>query len=388
MAASTRPKRRALPRRLADAARLWFAAAAYIASAFSFDQGHLSCAKGVHVPRQLQFSLLLLLLRLVLADHNMGPTRIILDTDLSMGAGADVDDGFALALAHADPDVQLDLITTVNGNTDVESATILTGVLLNRLGIHDTPLVRGSATPMIHPDQNRIPAAHVLTLKESARSPTPGYAPVAIVEHVLANPGEITVVAIGPLTNIAIALLLDPRIKSAIKELVIMGGVFLGTMHSRSKPGEFNVFSDPEAARTVLRSGVPQRWIGLDCTLRVRLRMADAEKLRKSPSSFAAFAGDATMAYIDYQAVRYPGRPKTDSIPMHDPLAVAVVSKPELCKYKDMAVSIITGDGEARGVMIADRLETPSPPDPNCRVAVDVDSEGFRSHFLNLIQTL
>ncbi|UKZ82541.1 hypothetical protein TrVFT333_010330 [Trichoderma virens FT-333] len=313
-----------------------------------------------------------------MSPHKIAPTRIILDTDLSMGAGSDVDDGFALALAHADPDIQIDLITTVNGNTDVESATILTGVLLNRLGIHDTPLVRGSASPIIHPDKKRTPLPHVLAQKEAARAPNPGYAPVAII----------TLVAIGPLTNVAIALLLEPRIKSAIKELVIMGGVFLGTMYSRDKPGEFNVFSDPEAARTVLRSGIPQRWIGLDCTLRVRLSMADALELKKSTSSFAAFAGDATISYIEHQAVRFPGRPKTDSIPMHDPLAVAVLSKPDICEYKDMAVSIITGDGEARGVMIADRLETPSPPVPNCRVAVDVDSEAFRLHFLTLIQKL
>lgn len=318
----------------------------------------------------------------------MAPTRIILDTDLSMGAGADVDDGFALALAHADPDIRLDLITTVNGNTDLESATILTGVLLNRLGIHDTPLVRGSATPIIHTDQKRTPAPHVLALRGSARQPTPGYAPVAIVEHILAHPAQITVVAIGPLTNVAIALLLEPQIKSAIKELVIMGGVFFGTMYSRAKPGEFNVFSDPEAARAVLRSGIPQRWVGLDCTLRVRLSTADAEELKKSASSFAAFAGDATIKYIDYQAVRFPGRPKTDSIPMHDPLAVAVVSRPDLCEYRDMSVSVITGDGEGRGIMIADRLETPSPPAPNCRVAVDVNAEAFREHFLTLIQKL
>lgn len=141
-------------------------------------------------------------------------------------------------------------------------------------------------------------------------------------------------------------------------------------------------------ARTILRSGVPQRWIGLDCTLRVRLNMADAQELKKSSSSFANFAGDATISYIEYQAVRFPGRPMTDSIPMHDPLAVAVVSQPDLCEYKDMAVSVITGNGEARGVMIADRLETPSPPVPNCRVAVNVNSEAFRSHFLTLIQKL
>lgn len=319
---------------------------------------------------------------------NMTLTRIILDTDLSMGAGADVDDGFALALAHADPNIQIDMVTTVNGNTDLESATILTGVLFNRLGIHNTPLVRGTASPLIHPDQQRVPADHVLAQKDAALPPTPGYAPMAIVEHILANPGEITVVAIGPLTNVAMAILLEPRIKSAIKELVIMGGIFLGTMYSWSKPGEFNVWSDPEAARTVLRSGIPQRWIGLDVTLQVRLSMSDALELKNSSSEFAAFAGDATIDYIEYQAVRFPGRPKTDSIPMHDPLAVACVSKPDICKYRDMAVSVITGDGEARGVMVSDKLEIPDPPIPNCQVAVDVDTDAFRSHFLKLIQTL
>ncbi|KAI1266290.1 Inosine/uridine-preferring nucleoside hydrolase domain-containing protein [Xylariaceae sp. FL1019] len=317
----------------------------------------------------------------------MTPTRIILDTDLAMGEGADVDDGFALALAHADPDIHIDLITTVNGNTDVESATILTGALLNQLDIR-APLVRGSATPIVHPDQARTPADHVLAMQEKARAPTPGYAPVAIVEHILANPGEITIVAIGPLTNIALALLLEPRIKSALKELVVMGGIFLGTMYTRAQPGEFNVFSDPEAARTVLRSGVSQRWIGLDCTSRVRMTMADAERLKEAPTKFAAFAGEATIRYIESRAVRFPGRPKTDSVPMNDPLAVAVVSKPELCTYRDMAVSFITSNGEARGVLIADRLELQNPPIPNCRVAVDVDSEGFRKHFLTLISQL
>jgi len=73
---------------------------------------------------------------------------------------------------------------------------------------------------------------------------------------------------------------------------------------------------------------------------------------------------------------------------MHDPLALAVVSTPELCEYTEMAVSVITGDGAARGVMIADRLETSSPSVPNCRVAVDVDAEEFRSHFLSFTQKL
>src|SRR3954453_17099733 len=113
--------------------------------------------------------------------------RIILDTDLAMGApGSDIDDGFALALAHADPDLQLDLITTVNGNTDVESATILTGELARRLDLGDPPIVQGAPASFTPPEGRRPPADSVLALRARARPATEGYAAVEIVRHVMA----------------------------------------------------------------------------------------------------------------------------------------------------------------------------------------------------------
>src|SRR6478672_4292021 len=108
-----------------------------------------------------------------------------------MGApGSDVDDGFALALAHADPDISIELITTVNGNTDVESATILTAELERRLGIEDIPIVKGAAAAFTHPEIKRSPAAHVAALAGALPPPTPGYAAVEIARRVLAEPGE------------------------------------------------------------------------------------------------------------------------------------------------------------------------------------------------------
>ncbi|KAF2008628.1 nucleoside hydrolase [Aaosphaeria arxii CBS 175.79] len=325
---------------------------------------------------------------------NVKPTRIILDTDLAMGEGANIDDGFALALAHADPNLQLDMITTVHGNTDVESATILTELLATQLGIdtHDTPIFRGAATPLIRTNQQRTPSSHVLALRDAARArgqlASGAYAPIAIIEHILANPGQITLVAIGPLTNVAIALLLEPKIAVALKELVMMGGSFFGATGFRNKPGETNVFTDPEAAQAVLRSGIPQRWVGLDCTLKTRLTRKQAAELEASHSAFASFAGRAANAYIDVLAARYPGRPAPDACHIHDALAVAVVSRPEFCTFQDIAASVITGEGEARGVIIADKLEGLEPPEPNCRVAVDVDTCAFEKHFFSLINTL
>ena len=100
--------------------------------------------------------------------------RIILDTDLAMGApGSDIDDGFALALAHADPEIELELITTVNGNTDVESATILSGELARRLGLKNVPIVRGAAAPFTHPEVVRTPAENVVGAPPSLSVGTP-----------------------------------------------------------------------------------------------------------------------------------------------------------------------------------------------------------------------
>jgi purine nucleosidase len=318
----------------------------------------------------------------------MSPTRIILDTDCGMGAGADIDDGFAIALAHADPSIQLDMITTVNGNVDVESATILTGILLDQLKVPNIPFYRGASTPFIHPERVRIPRPHVSRLRDKARKPNPGYAAVAIVEHIMAHPGEITIVAIGPLTNIAMAITLEPRIKLAVKEIVMMGGVFFGNMSSFDMPGEFNVFTDPEAAHTVLKSGIPQRWVGLDVTLKVRITMDDANNLISSSSPFARFAGEATKKYIEYEDGRYSKGPPVTSVPLHDPLAVAVITRPDLCEWKEVAVNVICGDSPARGVILCDRLEQPNPPVSNCRVACEVDAKGFTKHFMDLIKSL
>lgn len=310
--------------------------------------------------------------------------RIILDTDLSMGApGSDVDDGFALALAHADPDIALELITTVNGNADVDSATILSAELVKRLGITDVPIVRGAAAAFTHPEVRRTPAAHVAALAEQLPPPAPGYAAVEIARHVLLNPGEITVVAIGPLTNVAAALLLEPAVASAVKEFVIMGGIFFAPMPNWGIPGEFNVWVDPEAAAAVLRSGAPQRWVGLDVTLQVRLTRDHARKMLSSSTPFAPFAGEATLAWIDHLHEQNPDDPaEADSCAMHDPLAVAVLTRPDLVEFVEAAVSIGTGGGENRGVMTVDQEKSTDRLPANCRVARSVDADGFIDHFL------
>jgi inosine-uridine nucleoside N-ribohydrolase len=316
--------------------------------------------------------------------------RIIVDTDVAMGApGSDIDDGFALALAVDLADQRLELVTTVNGNTDVDTSTLLALDLLRRLGRSDIPVVKGARAPLLRPVHDHPARDRVAGVREGLghHCPAPGRAATAIIEHILANPGEITLVAIGPLTNVAVAIALEPAITTAVKQIVVMGGVFLRTTHALSMPGEFNVWVDPEAAAIVLNSGAPLRFIGLDVTLQVQLDRADADRLRATGRPFASYAGECALAWIDYLRAAYPGR-GFDSAPMHDPLAVAVVSRPQLVTWRPARVEVEYCSSITRGVTVADLLCERNPPQSNCLVATAVDSASFIEFFLNHVYSL
>jgi purine nucleosidase len=311
--------------------------------------------------------------------------RVVLDTDLAMGApGSDIDDGFALALAVAEPSLELELVTTTHGNTDVVTATRLSRELLTLLGRPDVPVVRGASGPLD------------LRLRRDDRDPAPppdvgggGHAASELVSRIMAAPGEVTVVAVGPLTNVALALLLEPRVAEAVQEVVVMGGVYQGTTNVASMPGEFNFWSDPDAAEVVLRSGAPLRLVGLDVTRQVRLSRADASRLASADGAFARLAGEATDTWITFQEQVKPGEElEQGSCALHDPLAVAVVEHPDLVTWRAAHVAVETAGRVTRGVAVADLLQWQDAPEPNCRIGVAVDADAFRELFLQRIAGL
>jgi purine nucleosidase len=313
--------------------------------------------------------------------------HIVLDTDLAMGApGSDIDDGFALALALADPELSVELVTTVGGNTDVDTATRLSLELLQRLGRPDVPVVRGSAGPPVRRRGDRTAGVRP---PPTARGSMEGHAATHIVERVMVNPGHLTVVAIGPLTNVALALALEPELAANVEEIVVMGGVFLEHTNLAAMPGEFNTWSDPEATAVVLGSGAPLRFVGLDVTRRVRLTRGHADAMAAGGGSFARFAGQCAHQWIDHVERTNPGDTREHgSCAMHDPLAVAVVNRPDLVTWRPAHVQVETASEVTRGVMVADLLTSDDPPVANCEIATRVDGDAAIRLLLDRLSVL
>lgn len=314
--------------------------------------------------------------------------RILLDTDLAMGAaGSDIDDGFALALALADPDIQVEVVTTVGGNSDVDTSTRLTHELLARLGRRDVPVVRGAGAPL-DPRWRRT--------RTDQDSPSAGErthtAAEELVDRVMAEPGALTIVAIGPLTNVALALMLEPAVADAVEEIVVMGGVFLKHTNVSAMPGEYNFWCDPDAANAVLASGALIRLVGLDVTEQVRLTRDDTAAMAataKQGKEFAPFAAECANGWIDHQQqVKVRELREHDSCALHDPLAVAVVSHPDLVTWEAAYVQVEAASPLTRGVAVADLLLWEDPPPSNCQIATAVDADGFRSVFLEAMAAL
>ena len=255
---------------------------------------------------------------------------ILIDTDI----GDAIDDSLALAFALSSPELDVRGVTTVID--DVESKTRLAWKELGLFNRREIPLAMGAPEPLLdarlqtHPREFEVltPADRI---PDTARRTAAGF----IVETLMNSGEKITLVPIGPLTNIALAFKTEPRIKERIDRIVVMGGAFSGNQ------SEYNVKRDPVAAAIVFGSGVPIWAAGLDVTTPCKLRPQDLEKLRVVESPAARFL---------FRLIEISQNETGDMFPtLYDPLAVAMIFRPELVDTSTGRVDVSLAEGPARG---------------------------------------
>jgi purine nucleosidase len=291
----------------------------------------------------------------------MAAQRIILDTDI----GTNPDDCLALALVLASPELEPVAITTAYGDVLLRARIALK--LLRLQGRRDLPVAMGADRPLVrqrpvywsgHEGQG------LLETTDRALEPAKEHAVDLIVRSVTAHPGEITLIAIGPLTNVALAFLSEPHLAENLAGLVLMGGVVGGSRGLHLPWTEHNFRCDPEAARIALTAGAPVTIVPLDVTTRVCIRTADLEQIRT--------AGDAYHQAVAGQVSLYPPFVQRGWAYLHDPLAVAALIEPSLVVAKPLRAVVETGGEYTEGKLLV-ALPVPDAP-ATASVALAVDA--------------
>jgi inosine-uridine nucleoside N-ribohydrolase len=314
--------------------------------------------------------------------------RVIIDTD------SGIDDALALFLALKSPELRVEAITTVAGNAPVEDCTRNVFTILGLLKPEPRPVVaRGAGRPLsgelrtapeVHGSDGLGGISHLRNPDGSFRYPEPGVsiapvrAPDLILELIDRYPGEITLITLGPLTNLAQALLRDRERMMRLREVISMGGAIL-VPGNTSAVAEFNMSVDPEAAQIVFASDLPLTLIPLDVTERVRLSREAlrtwVEPLADPPAQFLL---DATALLIEFSE-KWEG---FAGITLHDPLTMGVAIDRGLVKTRPMWVQVEATGEITRGMTVADRRPYRTHGKPNLHVALEVDAERFLSLFI------
>lgn len=304
------------------------------------------------------------------------PKRVIFDTDPG------VDDTMALFFLLRAPELELEAVTTVFGNVDVAQTTRNAIIGLDIAGRADIPVARGADRPLLRERRTRGAVVHGenglggAELPAPSRGPGPWRAAELIVERVLAAPGELTLIAVGPLTNVALAARLEPAIASQVRELIVMGGA--ATVPGNATPlAEANFANDPEAAQIVLGAGFPLVLVGLDVTLQAIITPDEIEVIRQKGGSEGAFIHAISAHYGDH----YARRTGQVGFPMHDSAAVLYAIDPGSFTTRRWYLEVETTSPRAAGQVLTDRRGQWGQP-PNADVCVGVDAERFVALYL------
>jgi len=295
------------------------------------------------------------------------------------------DDAVAILLAAGHPDVDLLGITTVAGNQTLDRVTTNACVAATVAGLRDVPVVAGSSGPLlrrlriadaIHGESGLDGPAPI----EPTVRPTAGHAVDFIIDTVLAQPGEVTLVALGPLTNVAMALRKAPALSGAVDRVSIMGGSW--TRGNMTPAAEFNVWVDPEAAAVVFGAPWEITMVGLDVTHQALYTDEVAARFEALAGPAARWVGELMAFYRDTnRAVHQMGSP-----PLHDPCALAAVIDPSIVPTREARVDVETAGTYTEGMTVVDfgrRADAGAH-----HVGVGLDGERFWSLLANSVAAL
>jgi len=291
---------------------------------------------------------------------------VFIDTDMGLGTpGAEIDDGAALLVMLAARSIEVVGCGSVHGNVGLIEATHNLRRLLAAEGRGDLVVGRGAALPLIeNPDWfAEWKAGYGPTEPFIGPEPLPAATQV-LIDSARAHPGALTVLAVGPLTNLALAARLAPDIVPMVHEVVAMGGAFSADGAPQEAEAEFNARCDPEAAAIVLNAGWPVRLFGLDITRRVHFSRADFAALGEARPTVALLRRQAPgwIDRVEAQGWEHGG------CSLHDAVAAAALLDETLALYRTVDVAVELWDPARRGAMRG----TPNDAGP-VRIAVDLD---------------
>lgn len=296
------------------------------------------------------------------------------------------DDAMAIMLARGCPDIDLLAITTVAGNQTLEKTTLNARRVCTAAGITDVPIYAGCDRPLL---REQIIAAEVHgesgldgpTWGEPTVPASEEHAVDFLVRTLMSADEPVTLVPVGPLTNIATALAREPRIVAGTREVVLMGGSY--TRGNKSPAAEFNILADPEAAAMVFRAGWQVTMVGLDLTHQALAHQSVLDEIAAIGTALSA----TVVEILKFFGSTYRRVEGFSAPPIHDACAVARVAQPDLVAVREAFVAVETRGEWTAGMTVTDFAGLLGQP-ANAQVATELDAPGFWSLMISALRAL